>query len=144
MILFFDTSALVKLFSNEEGSEKVKTLITDYSNDVYVSELALIELNSAVCRKFRNKEIPKNKLKEVQKAIEKQLELFTIVPLGPNVVEEAISLIKEFGIEHGLRTLDAMHVASWKFVAESNWQFVSSDINQLAVVDKMSYNIIKI
>jgi predicted nucleic acid-binding protein len=56
MNLFFDTSALVKLFSNEEGSEAVKKLVTNPSNTINVLDLALIELHSAIHRKYRNNE----------------------------------------------------------------------------------------
>ena len=48
MILYFDTSALVKLFSDEAGSESVKQLVNNPSNEVIVLELALIEILSAV------------------------------------------------------------------------------------------------
>jgi len=44
MNLFFDTSALVKLFSNEQGSETVKELVTNPANPIYALDLAVIEL----------------------------------------------------------------------------------------------------
>jgi predicted nucleic acid-binding protein len=36
MNIFFDTSALVKIFHNEEGSEKIRELITDEQNNLYI------------------------------------------------------------------------------------------------------------
>ena len=76
MNLFFDTSALVKLFSVEEGSEAVKKIITSPENTI--------------------------------------------------------------NLLHGLRTLDALHVAGWRIVAEPGWTFVSSDKNQLNVVTQLN------
>ena len=70
MNLFFDTSALVKLFSYEAGSETVKELITNPANTIYVLDLALIELQSAVYRKYRNNQIPEENLEKIQNAIE--------------------------------------------------------------------------
>ena len=70
MILFFDTSALVKLFSNEKGTDAVKKLVTNPSNCINVLDLALIELQSAVHRKYRNNEIPKENLEKIQEAID--------------------------------------------------------------------------
>jgi predicted nucleic acid-binding protein len=43
VIVFFDTSALVKFFRREEGTDVVSSLITDPENRVWVSELAKLE-----------------------------------------------------------------------------------------------------
>ncbi len=43
MILFFDTSALVKVFHEEKGSEVVTPLIKAKDNEVWISELARID-----------------------------------------------------------------------------------------------------
>ncbi len=53
MILFFDTSALVKYFHVEKGTEQVTTLINDSNNEIWVLELARIEFISALFRKYR-------------------------------------------------------------------------------------------
>jgi len=50
MIYFFDTSALVKLFSDEVGSDKVRELVMNPLSENYILELALIELLCAVYR----------------------------------------------------------------------------------------------
>lgn len=39
MILFFDTSALVKFFHNEEGTEAVTELLNSRENETWISEL---------------------------------------------------------------------------------------------------------
>ena len=43
MILFVDTSALVKFFHREEGTDVVVSIISDLDNEVWVSELARLE-----------------------------------------------------------------------------------------------------
>jgi uncharacterized protein with PIN domain len=53
MILFFDTSALVKVFHEEKGSEVVTSLIKAKDNEVWISELARIEFLSAIFRRVR-------------------------------------------------------------------------------------------
>ncbi len=107
MNLFFDTSALVKLFSVEEGSEAVKKIITSPENTINLLDLALVELHSAVHRKYRNNQIPEENLEKIQSAIEKQMLYFNTIPIGGDIMEEALDLIKKFGKMHGLRTLDA-------------------------------------
>lgn len=144
MNYYFDTSALVKLFSNEHGSEKVKELVNNPENEIWVLELALIELLSAVFRKYRNHEIDEMKLSQIQKAIESQLELFNVVLLANDMVKETKTLIQQYGKAYGLRTLDAMHIAGWMIIAEPGWHFVSSDKNQLQVISLMNFSSLSI
>ncbi len=142
MIIFFDTSALVKLFSRERGSEAVKQLVTKPQNEIWVLELAQIEILCAVYRKARNNEIAKEVLSEIQRAIELQFDFFTVVPMASDIIRESTRLMQEFGFEYGLRTLDALHVAGLNTVAEPEWTFISADKTQLAVAQKMGYQII--
>lgn len=144
MIYYFDTSALVKLFSNEPGSTEVKEIVNISANEIWVLELALVELMSAVYRKFRNNEIPEADLAKIQQAIENQFSCFSIVPLAVDVVSETLVLIKRFGKDFGLRTLDAMHIAGWTIVAKNDWHFVSSDHNQLKVMELLQYKTVSI
>ena len=54
MILFFDTSALVKFFHREEGTDVVVSLISDLKNELWVSELARLEFIHAPSRFFQD------------------------------------------------------------------------------------------
>lgn len=51
MILFFDTSALVKFFHRKAGTDVVVSLITDGENRVWLSELARLEFSCAVYKR---------------------------------------------------------------------------------------------
>ena len=144
MILYFETSALVKLFSRETGSEQVKALISDTSNQVWVLELALVELICAVYRKFRNHEFSEEVLEPVQEKIKKQFELFNVIPLDSDIIEESQLLIEQFGKVSGLRTLDALHIAGFRIMAGSPWHFVSADKNQLQGVKLLNCQTISI
>ena len=53
MILFFDTSALVKVFHEEKGSEVVTPLIKAKDNEVWISELARIDQTNQLTRLTR-------------------------------------------------------------------------------------------
>lgn len=57
MILFFDTSALIKFFHRENGTDTVVSLVTDPGNSVWVSELARLEFVCALPRRYRMKEL---------------------------------------------------------------------------------------
>ena len=52
MSYFFDTSALVKIYHQEDGSEGVVDIFNSGAG-IFVSELSVIEYQSVVYRKFR-------------------------------------------------------------------------------------------
>jgi len=59
MNLFFDTSALVKIFHDEAGSIEIRNIYIDGKKYLYILDIAQIEYYSALYRRFRNKEISK-------------------------------------------------------------------------------------
>lgn len=138
MTYFFDTSALVKIFSNEPGSAKVKEFVINPKAECWISDLAFVELYSALFRKFRNNEITQQQLEVAASGIKEQLNTFIIFPLEKSIIEESINLIKEYGKVYGLRTLDALHISSWILCSNKDWFFVSADETQLKVVDKIN------
>lgn len=130
MNLFFDTSALIKFFHEEEGSENVTALILDRNNHVWIVELARLEFKSAVFRRFRNKEITAEQLEQALTSFDKQLADFNLEPLGRAIVDEADSLLQNYGKTHGLRTLDALHLGAFRLISEpQDWFFVAADNN---------------
>lgn len=54
MKLFFDTSALVKHFHEEEGSNIVTELINSQENKIWIFEIAKIEFFCSLYRRYRN------------------------------------------------------------------------------------------
>jgi len=46
MNLYVDSSALIKYFHKEQGTEKVTGLLNDASNEIWISELAIIKFYS--------------------------------------------------------------------------------------------------
>lgn len=95
MNLFFDTSALVKFFHEEEGTGAVTDLILDANNQVWSSELARLEFLSTVFRRFRNKELDEKRLNTAVNSFENQVDSFNIELLGHAVLDEAALLLKD-------------------------------------------------
>ncbi len=60
MVYYFDTSALVKIYHNENGSNRAIELFEENA-DNYISQIAFTEFNCTLYRKFRNKEIAEEK-----------------------------------------------------------------------------------
>jgi len=127
MILFFDTSALVKFFHEEKGSEAVTRLIVSEENEIWISELTRIEFLSAIFRRFRNKEINDEQLKEVLRGFEEQIAFFNIEPLGQAILREAEVLLVRYGKTRRLRALDAFQLGTFSLISENNWVFVATD-----------------
>jgi len=135
MKLFFDTSALVKFFHKEQGTEKVTDLIGNSENEVWILDLAKLEFRSAVFRRFRSGQIEKDQLETALRYFTEQLLSFNVETIGPGVLKEAENLLDEYGMDFGLRTLDALHLGAFQLVSENDWIFITSDKN-LAKVAK--------
>ena len=142
MNLFFDTSAQVKFFHEEEGTNAVTDLILDASNQVWVSELARLEFLSTVFRRFRNKELDEERLNTAVNSFETQVDRFNIEPLGHAVLEEAALLIKNHGRRHGLKALDALHLGTYSLISEQDWAFVATDESLCGTAEIIGYNTI--
>jgi predicted nucleic acid-binding protein len=127
MKLFFDTSALVKYFHEEEGSTEVTALIASLENEIWISELVRIEFLSALLRRFRNKEINEERLNAAISGFEEECASFNIEPVGHAIINEAESLLKRYGRTQGLKTLDALHLGTFSLISGDNWRFVAAD-----------------
>lgn len=127
MILFFDTSALVKVFHEEKGSEVVTPLIKAKDNEVWISELARIEFLSAIFRRLRNREMNDEQLNEAVIGFEEQLYFFNVEPLGQAILREAELLLKKYGKRRRLRSLDALQMGTFSLISERGWYFVAAD-----------------
>ncbi|MFO7985945.1 MAG: type II toxin-antitoxin system VapC family toxin [Desulfatiglandaceae bacterium] len=97
MNLFFDTSALVKFFHEEVGTETVSKLILDPNNNIWVLELARLEFLSAVFRRFRTRELDEDRLNTAIDSFEKQVETWNVEPLGRAVLEEHTTINPDKG-----------------------------------------------
>lgn len=82
MRYFLDTSALVKIYHRESGSDIVLSIYNG-DNVVFISELSRIEFISTIYRRFRNKEINKRVLKVLEnKFLSDAYNRFRIIPLA--------------------------------------------------------------
>jgi len=125
--LFFDTSALVKLFHEEEGSAETIALVEPKEVIIRVSALARLEFVSSIWRKIRNYELDEASGLASVREFEQAWLTFRIEPLGAGVLEEAEDMIRQHGKTVALRTLDALHLATFALIAEEDWKFVLAD-----------------
>lgn len=134
MNFFFDTSALVKFFYVESGTEFVTEIMQHATSEIWISDLARLEFTSALYRRYRDKSLNEAKLLKATTYFEKQLISFNIEPLNQLVIDEAGHLLKTYGKDYGLRTLDALHLGTYSLISEQGWCFVTADtvLNEVA------------
>ncbi len=124
MIAYFDASALTKLFLDEPGSLEVQEL-WDSPLASATSELAIVELACTLASASRagrlDAEPPSSALDGTFLS-----ERAVLLRADPALVRDAASL----GAEHGLRALDALHVASALTLWEAGPVLVSWDERQ--------------
>jgi uncharacterized protein len=126
MKLYFDTSALIKKYVNEIGSDKVDELFKN-TKVVYVSLITEIETISALRRLLFDKAIEENDYKSSKKEIEIDFNYFSIIDLNNTLIDEAKKLIEKYQI----KTLDSIQLASVKLLKEEIDYFVVCDKNLL-------------
>lgn len=102
MNCYLDTSALAKLFFQEEGTDVVTQLVLDPTNVVWVLDLARIEFRSALFRRYRTGELNDEMLQIALDGFENQLLCFRIEPITSVLINEAEVLLQRFGVGAGV------------------------------------------
>jgi predicted nucleic acid-binding protein len=104
---FLDSSALVKAYRREEGTQRLLDLLRG-SDPLVVSRLAHVEVSSAIVRRGRATGIPTQDLNAVQAELDREIaESFQVIEFATPVLARAVELT---GV-HGLRAADAIQLA---------------------------------
>ncbi|MCK5057728.1 MAG: type II toxin-antitoxin system VapC family toxin [Candidatus Aminicenantes bacterium] len=142
MKYFFDTSALVKIYHNENGTEKVLSMYSG-NEKITISELARIEFYSSVYRKYRMREID---LETLNLIIEKfdydTAHRYEVLYFSPGVTEQALSFLSGFGETKGIRALDSLQLSFFKSYCEKRDAFVCADTKFVNIVKEENINVI--
>jgi len=102
---FLDTSALVKLYIQEDGTAALVDLLGDSDHTVLVLSLSRVEVHAALGRRLRSSEVTAEQYREVTDRLpEHWYSYFLIQPVTDAVLSEAIALIDRYS----LRAYDAM------------------------------------
>lgn len=131
MNLFLDTSAIVKIYHQEKGTEKFSKYLSGISEELFIttSDLTKIELHSALLKKFREKEISQSNLAEVFQLFDKDFQKFNIIIVDNFIKTLSLQMLDILGTKYSLRTLDSLQLSS--AVYANNYSkidyFVSSD-----------------
>ena len=133
---FLDTSALVKIYHREDGSDYCLDLYLSNAH-IIISELARVELHSALYRKQREKQLNVKALNAVRKMFKQDCEgRYEVLQVASLVYDEASSLLSRYATMYGLRTLDSLQLATFLNYCEKDQDcFVCADKKLPAVVE---------
>jgi predicted nucleic acid-binding protein len=107
MIVYVDTSALVKRYVRESGSEDV-TFLLDHAETVGMVVLANVEMASTLSKAIRQGWVDQDAARSAWQDFLGHWPSFARLLVTPSLVEMASRL----AWEHGLRGYDAVHLAS--------------------------------
>lgn len=128
-MIYFDTSALIKLFVLEKGSEDAQRLSRDHV-PVATATIAYTEMYSGFNRRKREKHLSTRQYTSLSRRFEEHWTTYIRIELTQEVLASAKVLLER----HLLRAFDAVHLASaislQKGVREP-LQFAAADIRLL-------------
>ena len=107
MILYLDTSALVKVYVAEDGSDVVLARVKAV-REVATSVVAYAEARAAFARHFREKRLKKSQLRAVVRHLDDDWPKYNVVDVVDSVARRAGLLAERYS----LRGFDAIHLAT--------------------------------
>jgi len=106
---FFDSSALVKFYVDETGTDWVRSFTDSEANVIHVSRLAKVETISALTRRLRRNDITNAEFDEACDTFEEDFATqFRVVGVMEQIIDDAAG----FARKHGLRAYDAVQLAA--------------------------------
>jgi len=124
MRIFFDSSAFVKRYVRETGTDIVLQWC-DQASEIILSGIALPEIISTFCRLRREARVTDTQYRQLKSLLLADIEDAVICDLTPVVLAQAISSLEG----NVLRAMDAIHIGSAVVLRADI--FISADRRQL-------------
>ena len=128
-MIYLDSSALVKRYIEEAGSDKVNALLEE-NTIVATSRLAYPEILSAITRRHKAGDIATLAFEEIIKAFRADWSFFAVVELRLEVLQFVDRIIDR----HALKGADSIHLSTALWLKEATSEdavFVTSDLELL-------------
>ncbi len=113
MILFCDTSALVKLYVEEEYSDEMERL-AEQASAIAVSRITWVEAMAALSRRAREQTRDAALMEDCKQSLRETWPRFAVVEVSQQLVEAAGELADAFA----LRAYDSVQLASARVVKQ--------------------------
>jgi predicted nucleic acid-binding protein len=117
MNIYLDTSAVIKLYYREVGSEELLAFLRRYADHLILTmaDLTRIEFHSAFLRRVRTGEFPLEAVQRVFAAFDRDARMFHVIEVDRAIKSWATQLLDRLAAQRGLRTLDALQLAAALF-----------------------------
>ncbi|MFI5340179.1 MAG: type II toxin-antitoxin system VapC family toxin [Candidatus Methylomirabilales bacterium] len=136
---YFDTSALVKRYIREPGSQRLRALLRRYR--VISSAVMPVEAVSAFRRRHASGDLTARDFQAIIAQLEKDRAHWDLVEVTSEVLSRAEDLVRRTS----LRTLDAIHVASVLTIEQAaglRFAFVTADAVQRDAAAGLSLDLV--
>ena len=134
--MFFDSSAFVKRYVREEGTDVVLSWC-DQATELCLSGIALPEIVSAFCRLLRENRVSPVQYRHLKNMLMADISDAAICDLTPEVIRLSI-----IGLEKNvLRGMDAIHLGS--ALALNVELFVSADARQCVAAKQAGLRVVQ-
>jgi uncharacterized protein len=110
--LYLDTSALVKLYVDEEGASTVRSAV-DQAELIATSAIAYVEARAAFARRYWERGLSASAHRSLVRDFERDWSRYLTVEVTPSVIHDAARLAES----HRLRAYDAVHLAAARTVS---------------------------
>jgi predicted nucleic acid-binding protein len=139
-IIYFDTSALVKKYIEELGSDQISE---SYSRAELIGTAMITppEMASALSRAMRRKIIDADKASEAWNMFYKDWDTYFVVDVNQALIGQASALVWE----QGLRGYDAVHLASliaWKDALGADITLATYDVKLWEIAQRLNIQVI--
>jgi predicted nucleic acid-binding protein len=114
LILYLDTSSLVKLYVEETGTPEIERLVSEASL-VCTSVVAYAETRSALARLCREGALTPEEHAQAKTDLDRDWPHFLALEVTPDVYRAAGSLAEK----HALRGFDSIHLASFLYLTQA-------------------------
>ena len=131
---YLDSSAIIKRFAAEKGSESVRRII-EQETPIATAKISYAEIHSGLARKKRAGDLPAGAYALICRQVELDWQSYVRIEL----TDEVLVLARELIQRHPLRGFDAIHLASALILRESLGEqitFVGADERQLEAAAK--------
>jgi len=139
--MYLDTSVLVKRYVAEPDSDHVDSVIVGYT--LVTSELALGEMWSALLAKERAKTLPVGARHQAWREFLKDIDegVLRLIPLDGVMIREANEMMLRVHPDVPLRTLDAIHLATFDSVTTG--PIFTKDRRMLAAAKLLGFAVVE-
>ena len=113
---FLDTSAIVKRYHREDGSDIIDRLFAESDAEFIISDISIIEFYSALSLKVRIAEIDEENFLSLRQLFSQDIKrgLYEVAEFTNAEKLESTKLLLKYAKKHSMKTLDAMQFSVMK------------------------------